>query len=386
MSINSSQAIQRLKEHGAVYERLGIHPIINGNGTQTTLGGSIMDPETAQAMHDASRTMVVIEELNQKAGEIIAEYTGAEAGIVTAGAAAALLVQAAAVIAGLDPARIFRLPDTTGIPNEIVIKRSHHSEFTQSWREAGAKLVWVGGDDDAEDGEIEVGISEQTVALGFIASRSHPDSFDGLDSIIRIAHRYSLPVLVDAAAMLPPAENLRRFIDHGADLVVYSGGKAIRGPQSTGILCGRQELVVAAAANNSPNHAIGRPAKVAREEIVGLVVALERYVQRDHEAEMQTWHAQAQIIVDIVSTASGVKALIVQDDWVRPVPEVSISFTRRWSGRTAHQIVEDLAKGDPAIVIEASRRADEDIFVNPINLMPGEEELLAQRLLAAMER
>ena len=382
MFITTSQAIQRLKEQGAVYERLGIRPIINGTGTQTTFGGSIMDPETAQAMHDASRTMVVIEELNQKAGEIIAEHTGAEAGIVTAGAAAALLVQAAAVIAGLDSERIFQLPDTTGIPNEIVIKQSHHSEFTQSWREAGAELVWVGGDDD----EIEAGISEQTVALGFIASRSHPDSFDGLDSMIRIAHRYSLPVLVDAAAMLPPAENLRKFIDHGADLVVYSGGKAIRGPQSTGILCGRQELVVAAAANNSPNHAIGRPAKVAREEIVGLVVALERYVQRDHEAEMQTWHAQAQIIVDIVSPASGVKALIVQDDWVRPVPEVSISFTTQWSGRTAHQIVEDLAKGDPAIIIEASRRADEDIFVNPINLMPGEEEVLAQRLLAAMER
>ena len=382
MSITTSQTIQRLKEQGAVYERLGIRPIINGNGTQTTLGGSIMDPETAQAMHDASRTMVVIEELNQKAGEIIAEHTGAESGIVTAGAAAALLVQAAAVIAGLDPERIFRLPDTTEIPNKIVIKRSHHSEFTQSWREAGAELVWVGGDDD----EIEAGISEQTVALGFIASRWNPDSFEGLDSMIRIAHRYSLPVLVDAAAMLPPAENLRRFIDHGADLVVYSGGKAIRGPQSTGILCGRQELVVAAAANNSPNHAIGRPAKVAREEIVGLVVALERYVQRDHEAEMQTWHDQAQIIADTVSTASGVKAMIVQDDWVRPVPEVSISFTSQFSGRTAHQIVEDLAKGDPAIIIEASRRADEDIFVNPINLMPGEEELLAQRLLAAMVR
>ena len=382
MSITTSQTIQRLKEQGAVYERLGIRPIINGNGTQTTLGGSIMDPETAQAMHDASRTMVVIEELNQKAGEIIAEHTGAESGIVTAGAAAALLVQAAAVIAGLDPERIFRLPDTTEMPNEIVIKRSHHSEFTQSLREAGAELVWVGGDDD----EIEAGISEQTVALGFIASRWHPDSFEGLDSMIRIAHRYSLPVLVDAAAMLPPAENLRRFIDHGADLVVYSGGKAIRGPQSTGILCGRQELVVAAAANNSPNHAIGRPAKVAREEIVGLVVALERYVQRDHEAEMQTWHDQAQIIADTVSTASGVKAMIVQDDWVRPVPEVSISFTSQFSGRTAHQIVEDLAKGDPAIIIEASRRADEDIFVNPINLMPGEEELLAQRLLAAMVR
>ena len=368
-----------------MYERLGIRPIINGNGTQTILGGSIMDPETAQAMHDASRTMVVIEELNGRAGEVIAEHTGAEAGIVTAGAAAALLVQAAAVMAGLDPERIYRLPDTTGIHNQIVIKRSHHSEFTQSWREAGAELVWVGGNDAAEDGEIEAGISEQTVALGFIASRSHPDSFDGLDSMIRIAHRYSLPILVDAAAMLPPAENLRRFIDHGADLVVYSGGKAIRGPQSTGILCGRQELVVAAAANNSPNHAIGRPAKVAREEIVGLIVALERYVQRDHEAEMQTWHDQAQIIVDTVSTVSGVKALIVQDDWVRPVPEVSISFTSRWSGRTAQQIVEDLANGDPAIIIEASRRVDEDIFVNPINLMPGEAEVLVQRLLVAME-
>ena len=385
MVVNSLDAVEALRRRGSVYERFGVRPIINANGTQTILGGSIMEPEVAEAMAEASRTMVVLEELNEAAGQLIAEHTGAEAGLVTSGAAAGLTLQAAAVIAGDDPDRIALLPEAAHDQNRIVIKRSHHSEFTQAWRQGGARLVWVGSEDTCLDWEIESAISGETAALGFIASRWHPDSFEGLSKFAEIAHGHGLPLLVDAAAMLPPAENLRRFIEYGADLVSYSGGKAIKAPQSTGILCGRADLIVVAKANASPHHAIGRPMKVAREEIVGLMTALDLYVRRDHEADMRRWFSEGRTIVDAVIEIPGVAATVEQDDWLRPVPEVSIAFTSKWRGRSAEEIVDALANGDPPIIIEASRRDDEDIFINPHGLMPGEAELIAERLRTALE-
>lgn len=378
-------AAEALKRRGNVYERYGVRPIINGNGTQTTLGGSIMEPEVAEAMAEASRTMVVLGELNEAAGRLIAEHTGAEAGLVTSGAAAGLTLQAAAVIAGDDPDKIAMLPESAHDRNRIVIKRWHDSEFTQAWRQGGARLVWVGNEESCLDWEIESAISGETVALGFIASRWHPDSFEGLSQFAEIAHGHGLPLLVDAAAMLPPAENLRRFIEYGADLVSYSGGKAIKAPQSTGILCGRADLIAAAKLNASPHYAIGRPMKVSREEIVGLMAALELYVRRDHDADMRRWYGECKTIVDAVIEIPGVTAGIEQDDWLRPVPEVSIAFTAEWHGRSATEIVDALAAGDPPIIIEASRRDDEDIFINPHGLMPGEAELIGERLQVALE-
>ena len=169
MVVKSLDAVEALRRRGSVYERFGVRPIINANGTQTILGGSIMEPEVAEAMAEASRTMVVLEELNEAAGQLIAEHTGAEAGLVTSGAAAGLTLQAAAVIAGDDPDRIALLPEAAHDQNRIVIKRSHHSEFTQAWRQGGARLVWVGSEDTCLDWEIESAISGETAALGFIA-------------------------------------------------------------------------------------------------------------------------------------------------------------------------------------------------------------------------
>ena len=385
MVVKSLEAVEALRRRGRVYDRFGVRPIINANGTQTILGGSIMEPEVAEAMAEASRTMVVLEELNEAAGRLIAEHTGAEAGLVTSGAAAGLTLQAAAVIAGDDPDRIALLPEAAHDRNQIVIKRSHDSEFTQAWRQGGGRLVWVGNEETCHDWEVESAISGETAALGFIASRWHPDSFEGLSQFAEIAHGHGLPLLVDAAAMLPPSENLRRFIEYGADMVSYSGGKAIKAPQSSGILCGRADLIAAARVNASPHHAIGRPMKVAREEIVGLMTALDLYARRDHEADMRRWFSEDRTIVDAVVEIPGIAATVEQDDWLRPVPEVSIAFTSEWQGRSATEIVDTLAAGDPPIIIEASRRDDEDIFINPHGLMPGEAELIAERLQVALE-
>jgi len=203
-----------------------------------------------------------------------------------------------------------------------------------------------------------------------------------------MAQRHSLPVIVDAAAMLPPVENLWKFIEHGADMVAFSGGKAIRGPQSTGILCGRRDLIEAAALNHSPNIGVGRIAKVCREEIVGLMVALERYTKRDHAADQHRWHEQCDTIATAIAAIQGVKTEVLQDDWIRPVPELHIYFTSNWTGSSSDVIVDTMAKGDPPILIGIGglRRGGGQLLVNPHGLMEGEAELVGERLHTAIKK
>ena len=382
-------AVESLKKRGAIYERLGVKPIINAVGTWTNYSGSTMEPEVVQAMVEASRVMIRMQELNERAGELIAKYTHAEAGLVTAGATDAMLLQAAACIAGKDPAKIKRLPDAEGVKNEISINWNHNVAFEHAWRAAGAKLVWVGsstsGARNGESWQIEAAINDRSVALAFIATRACPDSFESLDKMVRIARRHSLPMIVDAAAMLPPVENLWRFIDHGADMVAFSGGKAIRGPQSTGILCGRRDLIEAAALNHSPNSiAIGRVAKVCKEEIVGLMVALERYIKRDHAADQRRWREQCNTIATAIVDIRGVKTAVLQDDWTRPVPELGIHLTSNWAGSSPDEIIDTMAKSNPPIIIGKSRWRGEQLFVNPHGLAEDEAELIGQRLHTAM--
>lgn len=372
--------INELKERGKIYERFGVPPIINAQGTQTRNGGSIMEPEVLEAMTGASRVMIRMSDLNVKAGEWIARHTGAEAGLVVAGAACGMMLESAACMTGTDPDKIARLPHTEGMKNEIVVKANQNFGFIRAWTNSGAFLKWVGNKDGASPDEIEAAISENTAALGFLASRWAPDSFDTLDEMVAVGRRHSLPVIVDAAAMLPPVENLRRFIEHGADMVTFSGGKAVRGPQSTGILAGRKDLIEAAAMNNSPNIAVGRVAKVCREEIVGLMVALERYVTRDHAGDQERWQTDCQIVADAVSNVPGISTAIGQDDWTRPVPELSVDLSNDWSGPPATEIKAIMEADDPPIIIGASRRPGEDLFFNPHGLLPGEAAVVGRRL------
>ena len=281
-----------------VYERLGVRTIINAKGPATRLSGGVMRPGVAEAMVEASQHCVEMAELQARASEMIAEITGAEAGLVTAGAAAGLLLGAAACVTGLDAGRMNRLPDTTGMANEIVMVRSQRNFYDHMIRAVGVRLVEVGLPDryagagvrDAEAWEIADALSERTAAVHWVAG---PNARPALEQVVEVAHAAGVPVLVDAAAQLPPAANLRRFIQAGADLVVFSGGKAIGGPQASGILCGRRYLIMAAALQNLdldvfyeqweppahfidktrlkglPQHGIGRGCKVGKEEIVG---------------------------------------------------------------------------------------------------------------------
>src|SRR5256886_1957402 len=274
-----------------IYRRLGVRPIIHASGTTTRYGGSILRTEALEAMREAPTTLVNMAEPNAAAGAAIARMRGAEAAFVTAGASSGLILQAAACIAGSDPAKITRLPDTRGLRNEIIIQRAHRFAYDQAYRVAGGVLVEIGLARRTQPFELEEAITERTAAVAYLVSPfTSPPGILSLEQVLAIAHTRAVPVIVDAASMLPPRENLTKFLRLGADLVSFSGGKGIRGPQSTGILAGRRDLVRAAALNASPNQALGRAAKTSKEEIAGLGTALECFMAEGQQAEMKRYH------------------------------------------------------------------------------------------------
>jgi L-seryl-tRNA(Ser) seleniumtransferase len=298
-----------------VYAQFGLQPIINAAGASTRVGGPLMHPTAARAMVEAAGSCVALDQLQAAASRIIAEATGAEAGYVTAGAAAGLTLSAAACLAKLDITIMDRLPDTSGLPNEIVISREQRNGYDHALRAAGAQLVEVGmnelvagaGVRRTEVWEYDAAITARTVAVAYFAN---PESAPPVEEVAALCRQRGVPLIVDAAGQLPPAANLRRFVDAGADLVTFSGGKGLRGPQSSGILAGRRDLIMSAALQQLdldehwsvwdppqslidrtklrgfPRHGIGRGFKVAREEIVALLVALrfERRLSRGHRA------------------------------------------------------------------------------------------------------
>ena len=325
-----------------IYQRLGVKTVVNAKGTATRLSGGLMPLEVADAMREASQYCVDIAQLQGRASEIIAELSGAEAGYVTSGAAAGLLLGTAACVTGLDPAKMNRLPNTEGMRNQVVMVRSQRNFYDHAVRSVGVELIEVGladrysgaGVRDAEAWEIADAINDHSACVFYVAA---PQSQPPLPQVIEVAHAAGVPVLVDAAAQLPPVANLRRFIEQGADLVTFSGGKAILGPQGSGILCGRKDLIAAAALQNLdqdilieqwnpapalfagidlrglPQHGIGRPCKVGKEQIVGLLIALQRFVEYDHAAQNKRWHGWLQTLATSLAPLNSVHATIVED-------------------------------------------------------------------------
>ena len=373
-----------------LYERLGVHRVIHASGTTTRYGGSRLRPEALEAMREASQTLVNLDELNEAAGAAIARMLGAEAAFVTAGASSGLLLQAAACIAGDDPAKITRLPDTRGMKNEIVIQRAHRFAYDQAYRVPGGVLVEIGLARRTQPFELEDAINERTAAVAYLVSPfTSPPGILGIEQVIAIAHRRGVPVIVDAASMLPPRANLRKFTGLGADLVSFSGGKGVRGPQSTGFLLGRRDLIRAAALNASPNQAIGRAAKTSKEEIAGLVTALELFIAEDEAAEMKHYVEVCTTVVDSLGEIPGLRIVVEQDPVNRVLPHAVVYFEPGWSGPSGRTVQLALAQGEPHIYVQQGPHqggyADE-IAVDPINLQPGDEKIIAVRLREELTR
>ncbi len=350
-----------------VYGSLGIRPVINAVGTVTRLGGSLMPPEVLRAMAAAAEQYVDLSELHVAAGKRIAELIGVEAAYVSCGAAGGLAVAAAACIAGSDPEKVRRLPEGEGLKTEFVIQRSHRTAWEQSLRVGGARMVEVAPTAEALRG----GIGPRTAAVMFFMVYSKTDSVT-LPEAIRIAHEGGVRIVVDAAAELPPMSNLTAFLEAGADLVVFSGGKGLRGPQASGLVLGKKELIEACRANGNPNNGIGRPMKVGKEEIAGVVAAVERFASLDHDAERRRWEAQVDHLVEVVFGLPGVRAERILDR-TDQIPVARVASDRM----APKAIAEQLRTGEPRIEVSASA---EGVTVNPHMLRPGDEKVIAKRL------
>ena len=394
-----------------IYDRFGVRRRINAAGTLTRLGGSLMPPEVIEAMVEAAHYSVDISELQARASAVIAECTGAEAGIVTSGAAAALTLGTAACLTGLDPAKMERLPDTDGLANEVLMCRAHRTTYDHAIRAAGARIRDVGFNDSAtgagvrgvEPWEIEASISPQTVAVAYTAT---PVNQPPLAMVTALVKQRGLPVLVDAAAQLPPVGNLRRFLAEGADLVVFSGGKAIRGPQGTGILCGRRDLIAAAILQQwdmdvapetwdppgdlipkhllpgVPHHGIGRGFKVGKEEIVGLLVALQRYVRLDARAEELELEARLAPVALALSGLPHVATRLLSAEATGRIPLLEVILDESALGRTAWAVSAALQHGAPPVHLGERRAADGILIVNPAALLPEDAGVIGDRLRA----
>jgi D-glucosaminate-6-phosphate ammonia-lyase len=365
-----------------IYRRMGVRTVINGSGASTNVGGSLMRPETAAAMVEASQAFIILEELNAKVGEKIAEVTGAEAGLVTCGSWAAMGLAAAACIAGSDPEKIARLPDSAGMANEIVLHRAHRLAYDQAYRVGGAKLIEIGVPYGTPEWELERAITERTAAVAYHDSPNTGPGALPFATVVAIAHARGVPVIVDAASTLPPVDHLRRWTRWGADLVIFSGGKGIRGPQDSGLLAGRADLIAAAARNSPPNPAVGRGFKVTKEAMAGFWVALDQFVATDHAAEHQV-HIDQGDAIHAALTARGDCAVNLEgadwDEWPAPV----LRFWPRENAWNPTAVQKALLAGDPAISINVERNG---LMINTHCLQQGEVEILIAHLLQELDR
>jgi L-seryl-tRNA(Ser) seleniumtransferase len=358
----------------SLYARLGVRPVINGIGTYTLIGGSIMPPEVVGAMAEASRHFVSIAELQSAVGARIAGLLGVPTAMVTAGAASAITIGTAACMTQNDASALGRLPDTTGLKDEVILQKSHESGYEAQMRSAGARLVWV----ETRD-ELEQAISDRTSMLFFL-NRHDPLGQIQRADWIRIGKERGVPTFNDAAADIPPAEHLSRYVREGFDLVAFSGGKALRGPQSTGLLLGRADLIARARQAISPEYGIGRAMKVGKEEIAGLLAAVERYLQTDHAAEGRLWESRAAAIIARLSAIPGLSARRDLPEIANHAPHIILE----WDGSPA-TITADQAKGrlwddDPPIAILAE--GERTLRIAMSTLQGDEHQIVAERLLA----
>ncbi len=359
-----------------IYERLGVVPVINAAGTETASGGAMMVPEALEAMQEASRQYVLIEELNDAIGRRIAEATGAEAGMVTSGAAGGLLLAAAASMAGTDPVKVSQLPDSTGMPNQFVIHRVHRINYDHMFRAAGGEFVEIGIPRATYEWELRNAITDRTAGVVWVESPSVAPGALPFETVVEIAHEHNVPVIVDAASMLPPASHLRLWIEAGADLVSYSGGKGIRGPQNSGMLAGRADLIAGARASSSPRTGVGRAAKVSRETMAGFAAALERFLEHDHEADFREHLAQAEVVCEILSDHPKVDLELITDQRITPDPVVRLAPTRE-ANWTVDGVRESLLSQLPRIY---TRREHHYLVIRTHCLHGDEPETVARAI------
>jgi len=364
-------------ERSNVYDMLGVRYVINAGGTFTNLGGSLMPPEVAAAWVEASKHFIPLGELQDKIGERLAKRIGVEAAMVTTGAAGALQLAAAAVLTQGDPKKIARLPDATGMRNEILIQKSHQSCYDNQFAAVGAKVIVV---ETAED--IKKALSDRT-ALMFFMNHAEPDGRIKRAEWVALAQAAKVTTLIDAAADVPPIERFTEYLKMGFDLAAFSGGKALRGPNDTGLLLGRKTIIDAAKKNTNPNcGTIGRALKVGKEDMVALLVAVERFLKLDHDAERKEWERRIGILEKMLAEVPTLKAKRITPAIANHVPHLNLTWDETRIKVTPAEITKALAAGDPPIIIaRVHGSGDQGILISVFVLQEGETEIVGRRLL-----
>ncbi len=382
-----SRAVAAPLDFGAsLYQSIGVRPVINSRGTFTIITGSQTLPEVKKAMDEASRHFVQMDELMDSVGKRLAEITQAPWGIVTNGCCAALAHFTAACIAGFNPERMQQLPDLTGLKSEVIIPSYSRNQYDHAIRMLGVKVVEV-----KDPAQLEDAFNERT-ALAYILAGPGDEGPLGTAAICAVASKHNVPVIVDAAAEVLTIPNVH--LQRGAAAVAYSGGKCMRGPQAAGLLLGDKALLQAAWINSAPHHAFGRSMKVGKEEIMGMLAAVEMWVKRNHKAEWAEWESRLNHIAEAAKKVDGVTTKITQppdNQLSNRSPRLVIEWDGAKLGITGQEAAKALLDGEPRIVVaggQGSRPSNmaSSLAIIPYQMMPGDEKVVAQKVHALLSK
>ncbi len=360
------------------FRELGVRPFINAAGTYTAMTASLMPREVMEAIKYASEQYVMLDELHDKAGARLASLLHCEGVMITSGAAAALTLGTAAVLTGTDRQKIVALPNLAGMKSEVITQKTHRFGYDHAVRNAGVTIVEV-----ETRAELERAISPRTAMMLFYNANNFVGKIQD-EEFAQLGRKHGIPTLNDCAADVPPVENLWKHTKMGFDLVAFSGGKGIRGPQSAGLLLGRKDLIAAARLNGPPNSdSIGRGLKVNKEEMLGMLVAVEFYLKKDHDRERRDFDDRAETIRKAVTAVPGVKAEVFVPEVANHVPHIRISWDAGSKGSTAATAVQAMRDGDPSIGVRAE---DNALVIGVWMMRDGEDKIVARRLRQVLEQ
>lgn len=366
----------------SVYEAIGVKHVINATGTVTTLGGSLMPAEVVAAWSEAAKHFVDLSDLQDKVGVQIAKLVGVEAAMVTTGAAGAILLGTAAAVTKGDRTLIQRLPETAGMKNEVILQKAHHTCYDNQLTDVGVRLIEV---ETAAD--VERAISERT-ALMFFLNLADPEGIIQRAEWIDRARRHKVPTLLDAAADVPPVEHLSEYNRLGFDMVAFSGGKGLRGPNDTGLLLGRKDFMEAAKRCTNPHcGTIGRMMKVSKEDMVALLAAVERYLRIDHVAEGRQWERRLMVIEEALQSIPTLRCERVVPPIANHVPHLLLSWDEGRLKLSREEMTRALAEGEPPIQIGRVRgTGDRGVLISVFMLEEGEDKIVAERLHGILKK
>jgi len=367
-----------MEQNRSIYATLGVETVINGGGTLTKIGGSKMASEVLAAMKDAAGSFVDIRTLHARAGEKIAQMLEVEAACITSGAAAGIAISAAACMTRGDVVKTLQLPNTTNMPNEVLMLKAHRILYDQALLLSGATVREIGMTSSALVAQVEAAVSEKTAMFFYVAEAEKMRGSIPLPEIAAVLQKRGVPIVVDAAAELPPTTNVYKYFEQGANLVIFSGGKEIRGPQSSGLILGDKQLIEACDANCCPNYSIGRSMKIDKETIVGLYKAVELFVKKDYIKEMERWEGMVASMIDALNSRSNMSLRrgFPIEPGVQPVdiPRVYV----KPDNLSARELQERLLKHNPIIYTDVH---GDELVINPQCLEDNEVQVVVAAII-----